>query len=156
MKPAEIETLKNLLHRLKDANLQPPNTPYEIWKELATLVPLPTVEIILTHNEKDFLLTYRKDEIWDGWHIPGGFILSKESIENACRRIAERELNIPISLTKIIDVYAWPDHPQSNPISIICVCKPEKEPEVGKFFTQIPKTTIKHHSDFLRTFLDGK
>jgi ADP-ribose pyrophosphatase YjhB (NUDIX family) len=155
MNNGEIGKLCELLKKLKEDNLVPPNTPYEIWLELATLVPMPAVEVIVTRDGKDFLLTRRKDHNWNGWHIPGGFMIYKESINEACQRIALKELQIKVEFIKVIDAYAWKDHPYGAPVSIVCVCESGEKPKEGKFFTEIPSNIINHHSDFLRGFLSS-
>lgn len=149
----DTNQLIELLQKLKKEGLQPPHTPLEVWHELNSILPSPAVEIIITRTGLDFLLTERRDNNWNGWHIPGGFMLAKESIATACKRVALRELNTPIEFQEIIGTYAWPDHPYASPLSIICICKALEEPKTGKFFTQIPKEIVNHHDEFIRRFL---
>lgn len=154
MTETEIKKLIKLLKKLKEDGLAPPKTPLSVWKELATILPAPAVEVLVTKNGKDFLLTLRNDEYWQGWHIPGGFMLAKESVEQACSRIAQKEIGIDVRLKRVKSVHTWEDHPYASAISIICVCKPKGRPNNGNFFTQIPKETISQHKSFLKNFLD--
>lgn len=153
MDTEEKKQLISLLQKLKKADLVPPHMPYEIWLELSTLFPLPAVEVIITRNGKDFLLTERRDEHWNGWHIPGGFMAYQESFEEACKRVALRELNMDIEFKKMFDAFVWKEHPYGAPISIICICTPKGEPSEGTYFSEIPKDMVPNHTEFLQKFL---
>lgn len=153
MTPKEIKKLTQLLKKLRSDDLLPPNTPFEVWSQLQTILPAPAVEIILTNSNKAFLLTYRKDNYWDDWHIPGGFMVAKETVSQACKRIAKRELGISVRLEKIENIFTWKNHPYANAMSIICFCKPLGKPKDGKFFTKIPKNTIPQHKKYLKKVL---
>ncbi len=154
MTKKKIQQLINLLKELKSSNLLPPNMPFDVWKELMTIVPAPAAEVLITRNGKDFLLTERHDKFWDGWHIPGGFLIAKEKIEEACNRLAKKELGISVNFQYILSTYTWPDHPYANAISLICVCHPKGKPITGKYFTKIPDNTIKTHKQFLKFYLN--
>lgn len=153
MTKTEVKQLVKLLNKLKNDGLQPPNTPLEVWLEFNRLLPLPTVEILVTRNGRDFLLTERHDQYWNGWHIPGGFMLYKETVEGACQRLARKELGIKVVVNQVIDVYVWQDHAYGAPVSIVCLCSANREPKDGQFFTKIPKETISRHVKFLNNFL---
>jgi ADP-ribose pyrophosphatase YjhB (NUDIX family) len=149
----ETETLIGLLNKLKKEKLQPPHMPLSIWRALLSVVPMPSVEVIVTKSGLDFLLTYRQDKDWHGWHIPGGFIAPRESIQKACERVAGRELGIDVTYHHLIDAYSWPDSPYGNDLSLICLCSTDQTPKVGKFFSAIPDNTVLHHREFLLDFL---
>ncbi|TSC59488.1 MAG: NUDIX hydrolase [Candidatus Peregrinibacteria bacterium Greene0416_62] len=153
MTSEEIAQLVALLRKLPESNLLPPNMPLDVWKAIHGIVPIPAVEVIVTTTGKNFLLTYRKDADWDGWHIPGGYMHYRESIPDACRRIAKQELGIDITFEKCIDAYMWPDHPYSSALSLVCICKTAGIPNTGEFFTEIPEKMIPHHWAFLSIYL---
>lgn len=148
-----IAKLVKLLKELKKDDLLPPKMPFEIWTEIMTMVPAPAVEVLITKDGKDFLLTERNDKYWNGWHIPGGFLLAKEKIEDACERLAQKELGISVEMKKVLMIETWKNHPYANALSIVCICEPKGEPGVGKFFTKIPDDTINQHKVFLKKFL---
>src|SRR5688500_9456234 len=122
MTPEETKQLVTLLDKLRTDDLLPPNMPYDVWKAIHRIVPIPTIEAIVTRDGKDFVLTYRKDNDWDGWHIPGSYMHYRESIEDGCKRIGQVELGIDIVFDKCIGAYMWPDHPFSSALSLVCVC----------------------------------
>ena len=146
----------HLINKLRAEHLTIPKMPIDIFLALNKIVPLPAVEVIVTTNGKNYLLLKRHDKYWDGWHIPGGFIGLNESIEKACKRVAKDELGITIEFEVVLGVYAWSDHPYASSISIICKCTTMDVPRVGKFFTKIPKKIIKHHDEFINSFLQNK
>ncbi len=150
----ETAELVRLLKSLQSDDLLSPRMPLEVWKALHGVVPMPAVEVIVTRTGKDFLLTDRQDEYWNGWHIPGGFMLHKESIADACSRVAKRELNIDVTFKECIDAFMWPDHPYGSPLSLVCVCHTSEEPKVGQFFTEVPPNIIVHHDKFIQRFLE--
>ncbi len=153
MTPDQIALLTQLLQQVKNEHLLSPNMPLSIWKALHQVVPIPAVEVIVTRTGKDFLLTYRSDADWDGWHIPGGYMLYRESISEACERIANKELGIALTFERVIDAFMWPDHPTSSALSLVCVCQTSEKPKDGRWFTEIHSKMIPHHGEFLRTFL---
>lgn len=156
MNKKEIKELTRLLKELKESGLSPPNTPFAIWTELATILPAPAVEVLVTRTGRDFLLTKRNDKYWQGWHIPGGFMLAKESVENACLRIAKKELGIKVNFTSILMIYAWTNHPFANALSLVCICRPDGNPLDGHYFQEIPRNVIIPHRKFLKCFLKAK
>lgn len=156
MTEENISKLVELLREIKSSDLLPPKMPFEVWREIVSLVPAPTVEVLISRNDKDFLLTERNDKYWQGWHIPGGYLLAKETIEDACNRLAKKELGMGVNFEKILFLYPWSNHPYSNALSIVCLCHPLGETEMGKYFLEIPETTIEEHKDFLKRFLNNE
>lgn len=154
MTEKELNQLVTLLVKLKDEDLYPPKTPYKVWKELVTILPAPAVEVLITRNDKEFLLTKRNDKNWQGWHIPGGFMLAKERVEQACNRLAQKELGTRVKLKKVQNIYVWQNHPYANAISIICICEFKGKPKKGKFFQEIPEDVIPQHKNFIENYFD--
>lgn len=156
MNKEEQKNLINLLNKLKDKNLTIPNMPISIWYAINKIVPLLAVEVIITNTGEDFLLTKRKDTFWDGWHIPGGFIACGELPEDACKRVAKKELGIDVNFKKLISVYFWRDHPYASSISLLCICTPKMISKKGRFFKKIPRKIVSHHDEFIKEFLQNK
>ena len=99
-----------------------PNLPFDVWSAIGQLVVQPAVELVIEDERGQILLTRRDDEHWHGWHVPGGFMAPGESIQQACTRVARRELGIDVWYKEIIDVVAWPSHPYVNMVSLFCKC----------------------------------
>jgi len=120
---------------------------------MTTLVPVPAVEVLLTNDGADFLLTMRQDEHWNGWHVPGGYVGCGEPLSDACRRIAQRELGIDVQLRRILHAFNWIDHPYAQTVSIVCCCSTSQTPKRGEFFREIPSPMVPNHAEMLRHFL---
>ena len=150
---AEERELARLLRKLTDAGLRSPRMPAEVWRLLHGLVPQPAVEVVVTRTGRDVLLNHRRDRDWDGWEIPGGFMLYRESVEAACLRIAEREIGTSVAFERVVTAYMWPDHPYGSPLSLVCLCRPDGEPTRGRYYTELPANMVPHHADFARQAL---
>ena len=151
MTEEQIDDLVKYIRLAKQDKILLPNLPLRLFEALNEYVSLPVVEVILVDKQNRFLLTYRDDEHWHGWHIPGGFVGVRESIQNACSRIAMRELGIECTFIKVVNAIAWENnHDFSSPISIFCLCtvKGDKAPQDGTYFDTCPEDTIGFHKAF--------
>lgn len=161
MNQRKLLLLRSLISELGNEHLD--MIPIDVWLALHKLVPLPAVEVLITRNNgTEFLLTYRSDEYWEGWHIPGGFIkLKDKSIERTFNRIARDEVGISgVHSLNLVTVVMWEEHAYGgSPVSILYSCLPNedvKESETMRFFSSIPINIISHHSEFLEAYLQRK
>jgi ADP-ribose pyrophosphatase YjhB (NUDIX family) len=141
----DTRTLVTLLRRLADAGGAMPSTPRAIWDALAGVVPRVAVELCWTRGDA-ILLTHRDDADWHGWHLPGGFVGCDESLGQACRRVARRELEVEAALTGVVGDFVWPDHPGGAVLSLLCVIRCDADPTVGQWFTDLPEPMVRHHA----------
>lgn len=159
MTTEELQVLVVLLQKLDDEGIRAPRLPPEVWHGMARLVPMLTVEILVSDSEGAVLMVERQDPHWSGWHIPGGFLGCGESAADACSRVAQRELGIQIELDTIIDGFSWPEHehPYGHVTSLICACRSEQLSAVGRYFSEIPsKLAASYHRDFVHCYRDWK
>lgn len=69
--------------------------------------PAPCNGVIIENNKGQIMLVKRKDDPKKGyWDLPGGFINPNESFAKSVKREIKEELNVEITLGKIIGVYA--------------------------------------------------
>lgn len=124
---------------------------------------LPYVEVLLFRVVQDqwkFFLTYRKDEHFDGWHIPGGIWRTEWSIREACREVAKREIRSRVRFIEKVYDEKWFDHPYGYPHSFVCVCflgygvSYPQETETQRFFSEIPSPMVRHHVEFIGKALE--
>jgi ADP-ribose pyrophosphatase YjhB (NUDIX family) len=152
----EQARLVALLRRLAAEGGAMPTTPRPIWDALAGVVPRLAVELCLTRptHEDAIWLSYRDDESWRGWHIPGGFVGAGESLADACRRIGARELGVELELGAVVGDFAWPDHPCGAVLSLLCAVRSEVEPgaDRGRWFEALPNDMVSHHAEFVAHF----
>lgn len=145
---SEQDQLVKLLRRLAEQGGAMPTTPRAIWDALAGVVPRLAVELVLQDRDA-ILLSWRDDETWHGWHLPGGFVGCDESLADACRRIAARELAIEVDLAGVIADFAWPDHPCGSVLSLLCAVRFTATPSAGKFFVELPSPMVRHHAELV-------
>lgn len=123
-----------------------------------TVLPYPEVAIVRERDGKwELLLTHREDEHWDGWHIPGGLwrVRDGEDFPTICGKIAQRELNVPadqVRFVRVVMVHVWTDHPYGHPLSVVCLCRTDREieeTETMQFFSirNLPPM-VNHHWKF--------
>jgi ADP-ribose pyrophosphatase YjhB (NUDIX family) len=61
---------------------------------------------VLVFTEKGFLLSKREIPPFKGlWHLPGGRVFYRESIENAIKRIALEEVGVRVKMLKMLGYY---------------------------------------------------
>lgn len=119
-------------------------------------VPRICVDLVVEF-EGNVLLTFRSIEPHkDKWHLPGGAILFKESIEDAIYRIAKKELGIAVNINNFIGVMQFPnevrDSNDYHSISLAYSVSPIGIPNDGSYFTSTPDNVLPEHGDFLRKY----
>lgn len=66
---------------------------YAKFLESLRLCPRLTVELLIENNKKEILLLKRTSPPFKNyWHLPGGFLLKGESIEQCIKRISNEEV----------------------------------------------------------------
>ncbi len=124
-----------------------PMIPAEIFSSLLKVSPAAVVELVVTSDQgKSFLLTMRKDEHFDGWHFPGGFIGYNETFEQACQRIAKRELGVELKNIQFLNVlnYNHGEDPRGHLVALVFMAVPSSAPSVGIYFQAAPEKSIAH------------
>jgi colanic acid biosynthesis protein WcaH len=139
----------------------------EAFEEIYSKVPRLTVDLLINGVE-GFLLTKRNIEPWkDHWHLPGGSVLSEESIEEALRRVAKEELGLEISSTNLIGYIECTSGKEvpgyRHPVSLVFAVKVSSENVVlndqasdARFFKEIPEKIIPEQSEFLEEHFQQK
>lgn len=85
------------------------------------------VEVLMISTDcQRVLLRYRNDPPWDGWHVVGGFVKPKETVQAFADRAAREEKAGIVGVTnfKIIAICKWLDHPYGFPFCALMVCNP--------------------------------
>ncbi len=149
MTEEEVQELARLLGKVAAEGLGVPRLPGAAFVAMKGVVTQPTVEVLLTRDGRDLLLTPRHDKHWDGWHLPGGFVGVEESLEQACARIARRELEIGVTLKRVVGHYTWTDHPYASALSLLCLCEADAPPRDGQYFSELPPSLIPQHRALL-------
>ena len=126
-------------------------------------VPRLSVEVLLKDPKKGVFLTKRSLEPCKGqWHLPGGTVYFGESLKDAVRRVAERELDIVVINSKQNGYIEYPSHylnDLDSPVGLVFevtgytgTLKPNKEALDSGWFTRLPSPM---HADQDRYLLNN-
>ncbi len=101
--------------------------PDELFYYLSQITPLVNVDLLIRNRTGHTLLSWRDDPYaGKGWHVPGGIVRVKETMESRIQKVAETEIGasvlfdpVPLAVNQII-------HPErsirSHFISLLYKC----------------------------------
>jgi hypothetical protein len=127
----------------------------------------PNIELVIKNQNNEFLLTWRQDADFTGWHFPGSAINFDEvSIFDTCARVAQKEVGVAITNIQVAGIRNY--SPKENPrhfkdllvpthyFGIICLAElaPGQIPKDGRFFGQMPGDLLDCHKKIFRMGLD--
>jgi ADP-ribose pyrophosphatase YjhB (NUDIX family) len=85
--------------------------PEPVFRLLARLTAMVNVDLLIRNERRETLLTWRHDDLYRGWHLPGGIIRYKERLETRVAEVARAELGAavvikgaPVAMNEIIHV----------------------------------------------------
>lgn len=122
--------------------------PDEVFKYISRTTPLVNVDLLIKDEDGRTLLAWRNDQFCGkGWHVPGGIVRFKETLEERVKNVAETEIGvniifevIPMALNQLI-------HPErdvrSHFISILYKCF------LSKSFVPLNKGLCKEDAGFI-------
>lgn len=70
--------------------------PNELFYFVSRLTPLVNVDLLIRNDRGEMLLTWRHDQFYKGWHIPGGIIRFKETAAERIKAVALAELGAAV------------------------------------------------------------
>jgi ADP-ribose pyrophosphatase YjhB (NUDIX family) len=83
--------------------------PQPVFDLLGRITPVLNVDLLIRNDRREILLTWRDDELYHGWHVPGGVVRFKERMEERVAAVARIELGTtvtippePLAVTQII------------------------------------------------------
>jgi 8-oxo-dGTP diphosphatase len=92
--------------------------------------PVPTVDIIIELPD-GIVLIERKNEP-HGWAIPGGFVDTGETVEQAAVREAKEETGLDVSLVRQFHVYSDPKRDKRmHTLSVVFIAMADGTPEAA-------------------------
>ncbi len=131
--------------------------PLELFLMTTTLVPIVNVDLIITNDKNQVLFLWREDRHnGAGWHIPGGCVRFKETINERIHKCAMNELGVrikcdnqPIAVIENIIDYDRNIDDQNERAHFITLCyhctlaeKLEYRENI-KWFEELPENLIK-------------
>lgn len=84
--------------------------PNELFYYLSKITPLVNVDLLIKDEKEHTLLSWRDDRYCGkGWHVPGGIVRFKETLETRVKKVAKTEIGVdinfdptPIALNQLI------------------------------------------------------
>lgn len=86
--------LDELINIIKKGNFNPEEgLPEELFLFVSSIMPLVNVDLLIKDETDRVLLSWRDDEFTGiGWHLPGGILRFKDSLEKRIQIVAQEEL----------------------------------------------------------------
>lgn len=72
--------------------------PEPVFALLSRLTPMVNVDLLIRNDRGETLLTWRDDELYLGWHVPGGVVRFKERLQHRVDAVARTELGTAVSI----------------------------------------------------------
>ena len=145
--------------------------PDELFYFISKLTPLVNVDLLIKDEKGRTLLAWRDDQFCgQGWHLPGGIVRFKETLEKRLKEVAAKEIGVaeinydktPLVITEMI-------HPEqavrSHFISLLYKCclpadyrpnnKTLKPGESGylQWHDRCPDNLIKYHERYYKQYI---
>ena len=107
--------------------------PDEVFLSLTRLTPMINVDLLIRDGAGRVLLTWREDRFYPaGWHIPGGIIRFRETIDHRIAEVARLELGTTIAeIPKLLNVHEFIEperRTRGHFISLLYECSLNGEP----------------------------
>jgi ADP-ribose pyrophosphatase YjhB (NUDIX family) len=119
----------------------------EDYKFVFSKVPRLCVDLLVTTDNNEVLLVTRETEPHIGtWHLPGGMVGFGESLVDAAKRIAKREIGAAIDVLRQVGVIEFINE---HSVSIVFECQLASPTNNGTFFKSIPEPMHPEHGQWL-------
>lgn len=136
----------------------------DIFKAIANKLVTTPIELAVLDSDNRVLMFYRKDDEYDGCHLPGTVLRDNENVLTAIKRLLQSEVvggkvTPPISLgwVEITKGNGSGQNPTRHEISLLHVCwlTDPYQGKGGEFFPidQLPKNTLPHHRILLNEIM---
>ena len=160
-----IEFLDNKITNPKEG------LPDEIFYYLSRITPLINVDLLIKDENGRTLLSWRNDQYIDrmGWHIPGGIVRYKETLETRIKKVAETEIGVDIDFDPVPITISQMIHPEreirGHFVSLLYKCFlsstfiPENKGVSPKEFGYLawhkvcPNNLIEYHEIYYKSFI---
>ena len=89
--------------------------PDEVFFYISRTTPLVNVDLLIKDENGRTLLSWRNDQYaGKGWHLPGGIVRFKETLETRVKKVAETEIGVNVSF-------------DTNPMALNQLIHPERD-----------------------------
>jgi colanic acid biosynthesis protein WcaH len=84
--------------------------PEPVFQLVGRIMPIVNVDLLIRNDGGETLLTWRQDDLFVGWHLPGGVVRFKERMADRVQQVARTEVgttvtmsDAPIAVHELID-----------------------------------------------------
>src|SRR5438270_292510 len=92
-------TLDEHLHALTEAvGDARQGIPEPVFDFLCRVTAIVNVDLLIRNERGHTLLTWRQDELYRGWHVPGGVVRFKERMSDRIAAVARTELGATVRI----------------------------------------------------------
>lgn len=143
--------------------------PEDIFLMFSRHIPIINIDLFIVDAQNRILLSWRDDEFCGkGWHVPGGVIKVKETIDECIRRVSLRELGCEVSFNPNPTVMQHIEDQETRGhfISLIFLCMlPKNYTLISKRYNEVgylqwhdayPKDIIRVHEKYRELYNDIK
>lgn len=136
--PEESKEFVRLLKKIRENDYWVPES---VWQETLLTFPRYACELVIVDHEEmpRILLTRYTGNTMPShkghFHIPGGFGIARESIEETCSRVALSELGVDMQFKEVLAAHKWSANESPNgirPLSLYALCEPKNEIPLSK------------------------
>jgi colanic acid biosynthesis protein WcaH len=71
--------------------------PEPVFRLLGRISPVVNVDLLIRNAQGETLLTWRQDDLYLGWHLPGGVVRFQEPLTHRVAEVARIELGAAVS-----------------------------------------------------------
>lgn len=135
--------------------------PKDVFQALVNKTVSVPIELAVLNKTDRILMFYRKDEEYDGYHIPGTVVRDDETVKEAVQRLQSEVVGGATNLVRNIGWTEIPkgsgagENPTRHEISLLWMARIEGEYRGnGDFFSldHLPQNTLSHHHVLIGKF----
>jgi ADP-ribose pyrophosphatase YjhB (NUDIX family) len=117
--------------------------PQSVFYFISQLTPMVNVDLLIKNKSGQTLLTWREDAYYGpAWHIPGGIVRFKETLDSRLNAVARDELDATIEFNPV-------------PLTVQQKIHPKRDVR-GHFISILFRCSLTSNPDPLKKFVDGK
>jgi ADP-ribose pyrophosphatase YjhB (NUDIX family) len=115
--------------------------PQPVFDLISRITPVVNVDLLVRNERREILLTWRHDNLYHGWHIPGGVVRFKERLADRVAAVAQSELGTAVTMIP-------------TPLAVNEIIHPERAAR-GHFVSFLFDCTIDGPADETRRYRGG-
>ena len=115
--------------------------PQPVFDLMSRITPVVNVDLLIRNDRREVLLTWRHDELYHGWHVPGGVVRFKERLADRAAAVGHTELGAAVTM-------------RPEPLAVTEIIEPERAAR-GHFVSFLFDCTLDGPADETRRYRGG-